>query len=324
MYHIIVNPASRTGKGKTIWSNLEPVLVDRKVEYKVHFSKKAGHVIELVREVCNSVLSDSPDSVLNLIVLGGDGTLNETLQGISDFKRVRIGYIPTGSSNDMARDIKLPADPVTCLNNILDCTTPSYMDLGVLTYNETSKQLSRLHEEHILSKRYFDVSSGIGYDAAISEEALVSRAKKVLNKIGLGKLIYLIISLKQLLTTKRYDAVMTIDDNEKIHLTNFLFAACMVHKYEGGGFMFCPTADYHDGILEVCAVSDISNLTVLRALPTALKGKHYAFKGIEHYSGRKIDIETSAPLWVHTDGEVTMKSSSVTFTCEKEAIALLR
>ena len=324
MYHIIVNPASRTGKGKTMWSNLEPVLVDRGVKYKVYFSKKAGHVIELVKEISNSVLSESPDTILKLIVLGGDGTLNETFQGITDFKRVQIGYIPTGSSNDFARDLKYPSDPIVTLNNILDCKTPVYMDLGVLKYNETSQQLSRLHSASLSTTRYFDVSCGIGYDAAICEEALVSKIKKALNKIGLGKLVYLCISLKQLFTTKRDDVVMTLDDNEQIHLTNFLFAAFMIHQYEGGGFMFCPNADYQDGVIEICAVSNISNFTVLRALPKALKGEHYKFKGVEHYAGKKIDIRTTSPLWVHTDGEVSMKSTSITITCEKEAIALLK
>ncbi len=324
MYHIIVNPASKTGKGKKIWSDLEPILVDRGIDYKVVFSKKPGHVIKLVKDLSGYVLASSPNAILKLIVLGGDGTLNEALQGINDFDRVWLGYIPTGSSNDLARDLKLPGDPVKCLNNILDCSEPVRMDLGILTYDSTSKQLSRLHEENLISKRYFDVSCGIGYDAAICEEALVSPIKKVLNRFGLGKLVYLCISLKQLLTTKLHDCVMTIDDEKKIDLPNFLFAACMIHQYEGGGFMFCPNADYHDGIIDVCAVSDISKRTVLAALPKALKGKHFKYKGIEKYSGHKIHIEAKEPLWVHTDGEVTMKSSSITLACEKEKLQLLK
>ncbi len=323
MYHIIVNPASRTGKGKKIWSDLEPVLVDRGEEYKVFFSKKAGHVIELVEGLSQSVLSESSDSVLKLIVLGGDGTLNEVLQGITDFSRVQIGYIPTGSSNDFARDLKLPSDPVECLKKILDCKTPTHMDLGVLQYNETSQQLSRLHGNKLLNKRYFDVSCGIGYDAAVCEEALLSKMKKILNKVGLGKLVYLCIALKQLIQNKNCNCVMTLDDTQKLELPNFLFAAMMVHQYEGGGFKFCPDADYQDGIIDICAVSDISKLTVLMALPKAMQGKHFKYKGIERYSAKKIDIVTDAPYWVHTDGEVSMKTSSITITCEKQAISLL-
>ena len=69
---------------------LEPVLEESKIEYKVFFSKEIGHVIKLVRDLSASILKENSDSVMKLIVLGGDGTLNETLQGISDFGRVEV------------------------------------------------------------------------------------------------------------------------------------------------------------------------------------------------------------------------------------------
>ena len=324
MYHVIVNPASKSGKGKLIWAELEQVLVDRGIDYKVVFSKKPGHVIKLVRDLSGYVLASSPDAVLKLIVLGGDGTLNEALQGISDFSRVEIGYIPTGSSNDLARDLCLPKDPVKCLNNILDCKKPTLMDIGLLQYDNTSDELSRLHDENVLSRRYFDVSAGIGYDAAICEEALATPLKNVLNKIGLGKLIYLIVALKQLIQTKRCECTMTLDDEKVIKMPQFLFIAAMIHQYEGGGFMFGPGASAFDGKFDICAVTDIRKYMVLLALPTALKGKHFRFKGIERYEASKIHIETRKPCWVHTDGEVSMKSDAITLECLKETLQLLK
>jgi len=324
MYYVIVNPASRTGKGKTLWSDIEPVLVEQAVDYKVFFSKSAGHVSKLIKDISDSALANDSKDCIDFIILGGDGTLNESLQGISDFSKVRIGYIPTGSSNDMARDLKLPKEPLQCLRNILKCKEPVKMDIGCLEYNNTSSQLSRLHSNEPELKRYFDVSAGIGYDAAICEEALTSKIKKFLNKLGLGKLVYLIISLKQLITTKRCNCTMTIDDTTKIELPNFLFVASMIHQYEGGGFKFCPDADYTDGIIDICAISNISKFTVLRALPKALKGKHFKYKGIDRYSGKKIQLETATPVWVHTDGEVSHKSSSVTITCMKQALQILK
>ena len=326
MYHIIVNPASKTGKGKMLWADIEPVLLDKGVDFKVYFSKKPGHVIELVRNITGLGLAGSPDAIIDLIVLGGDGTLNEALQGVSDFDRVRIGYIPTGSSNDLARDLKLPADQITCLNNILACKEPTLMDIGCVEYNNAPAELSRDHKkaENIETKRFFDVSMGIGYDAAVCEEALTSKAKKVLNRFGLGKLIYLLIALKQLIKTKTADVVMTLDDDKKIKLKGFLFATCMIHQYEGGGFKFCPDADYTDGILDICVAAGVSKLKVLFGLPKALKGKHFGIKGIDRYSASKVNIETSIPCWVHTDGEVKMKNDSVTITCMKQAFRLLK
>lgn len=323
MYYIIINPASKSGKGARIWSDIEPFLIKRGIEYKAFLSKEAGHVIRLVHSLSASLLDNNSDFILKLIVLGGDGTLNETLQGITDFKRVQLGYIPTGSSNDLARDLKLPSSPVTILKNILSCNKPLFMDLGSLTYNQLSDELSRQHSDTGSAKRYFSVSCGIGFDAAVCEEALASKFKNVLNKIGLGKLTYLTIALKQLIKARKITCKITLDDNKPIYISKFLFVACMIHQFEGGGFKFCPGAAASDGIIDICTVGDIPKWLILMALPTAFFGKHYIFKGINHYTASRIHLETSAPLWVHTDGEVTRKSSSITITCEKQKVQFL-
>ena len=87
--------------------------------------------------------------------------------------------------------------------------------------------------------------------------------------------------------------------------------------------MFCPDADATDGILDLCAVGDIPKPVVLVALPTAFKGKHYRFKGVNPYKAQTVKIETSAPLWVHTDGEVTRKTSSFTVTCSRQVLQVI-
>ena len=102
-----------------------------------------------------------------------------------------------------------------------------------------------------------------------------------------------------------------------------LFVACMLLRFEGGGFMFAPNAKTDDGILNMCAVGDLSRLFILLALPTAFKGKHYRFKGITPYEARSLTIETTLPLWVHTDGEVSRQSDHITVTCEKHAIQFI-
>lgn len=323
MYHIIVNPASKSGRGAKIWSMLEPVLRQKEIAYKVLISREVGHVTKLVRDLSSSLLISDPEIILKLIVLGGDGTLNEVLQGISDFGRVQIGYIPTGSSNDMARDLKLPENPLDILEQILACKEPALMDLGCLTYDRVSGEYSRQHDALPAMKRYFAVSSGIGFDAGVCEEALASKFKNTLNKIGLGKLTYLSIALKQLIKARKVTCTITLTDGKIIHLPKFLFVAGMIHQYEGGGFKFCPGADYHDGILDICAVGNIPKWLILIALPTAFTGKHYRFQGIDRYSASCIHLETSIPLWVHTDGEVTVKSDSITMTCEKNTLQLL-
>lgn len=307
MYHIIINPASRSGRASGIWKEqVEPLLLKENVSYKAYFSEKAGDVAKIV----SHILSAYADRSLSFIILGGDGTVNEALQGMKDTSRVILGYIPTGSSNDLARDLKLPKDPAAALRLILHSGKARPMDLGTVAYSDGET-------------RRFIVSCGMGFDAAVCEEALRSRIKKVMNKLGLGKLTYLGIALRQLFSSKAVSATLTVEDHDPVNIGNMLFTACMLHRFEGGGFMFAPGAKADDGILNLCAVGDLSRLFILFALPTAFKGKHYRFNGITPYEASSVVIETTSPLWVHTDGEVTRRSSRITVTCERQAIRFL-
>lgn len=324
MYYIIVNPASKSGRGREIWARLKQIFIERHIPYKVVFSKGPGHVSKLVAKLTSPDKMPAGNLPVKLIILGGDGTMNEALQGISDFDRIQLGYIPTGSSNDLARDLRLPKDPAAILETILKGETIRTMDLGVLTYENMQGERSRLHADEVNGKRFFCVSSGIGFDAAVCEEALASRFKNILNKLKLGKLTYLVIALRQLIAAKSVSCDIYMDEEkEPVHLDRFLFTAFMIHKYEGGGFKFCPAADYKDGKLNLCVVGKIPKPVILLALPTAFWGKHYLFSAIKHYTVCKVTFRTSMPLWVHTDGEVYMKSDSITVSCIPQKINLM-
>ena len=317
MYHIIINPASRSGRGAKIWSEqIEPALKESNAVYQTYFSKKAGEVKLLAAQI-TAEHPDDPD--LKLIILGGDGTVNEALQGIADPSKVILGYIPTGSSNDLARDLNIPKEPKAALDLILRDAAPRVMDLGRLTYLDADQP-----EE----SRLFAVSCGIGFDAAVCAEAMHSPIKDTMNRIGLGKLTYLGIALKQLITARKVSCTLTLEDTvhnrqEDLALPRFLFVTCMSHRYEGGGFMFCPPANDHDGVLDLCSVGNISKGLVLLALPTAFFGKHYFVKGINAHTATRMSITTSSPLWVHTDGEVTRKSCGVRVECLPGAIRMV-
>ncbi len=318
MYYILLNPVSQSGQSVKIWKSLERVFTENKIPYKLLVSKKPGGLGEHVRNL-TAKLPDNT-SLINVILLGGDGTLNEALQGVSDFSKINFGYIPTGSSNDFARDLKLPKNPRKILELILSNGAKNnvrLLDLGELNY------VNQCDTSQTADSRYFAVSAGIGFDAAVCEEAMNSPLKNVLNKLKLGKLTYLGVALKQLIQAKSVSCDLTIDNAGTIHLNRFLFIASMLHRYEGGGFKFCPDADASDGIIDLCAVGKISKPVILIALPTAFFGKHYMFPQIKPYTARKIEIKTSTPLWVHTDGEVHAKSDHIIITCRKQAIRFL-
>lgn len=306
MYHIIINPASRSGKGMRLWNEvIEPALQKENITYRSYFSKKAGDVARIIKD-----LTEAQEEPLTLIILGGDGTMNEALQGLEDPSRITIGYIPTGSSNDLARDLRIPKDPLQALDRILHTGNIHKMDMSTLTYPDGTT-------------RRFAVGCGIGFDAAVCEESMRSGIKAFFNKIGLGKLTYLGIALKQLLTARKASCEITIDDNPPITVHNLLCMACMNHRFQGGGIKFCPDADANDGIMNLCVIGDVPKLLVLVALPTAFFGKHYAFKGVTPYRAAKVQIKASQPLWVHTDGEVTRQTTEFTACCSPNALNMI-
>ncbi len=306
MYHVIINPASRSGRGQKIWTEqIEPALQQKNIPYRPHFSEKAGDTVHIVRKIFEQEYGD-----VSLIILGGDGTVNEALQGMDDPGRAVLGYIPTGSSNDLARDMKLPRKPLDALDVILCSGSPRTMDLGTVLYPDGEK-------------RRFAVSCGIGFDAAVCEEAMHSRIKDTMNRLGLGKLTYLGVALRQLFASKAVSGKITLEGRSPVDIGKMLFTACMLHRFEGGGFMFAPDAVDCDGLLNLCAVGDLPKLLILFALPTAFYGKHYMFRGITPYQSGSLTIETSMPLWVHTDGEVTRKSSQISVSCERGALRIV-
>ncbi|SEQ48422.1 diacylglycerol/lipid kinase family protein [Butyrivibrio sp. TB] len=308
MYYVIVNPGSGSGRGYYTWKKLEESFIVAGLKYKAASTKKAGDAKRLTTSLMEMHSEESP---LKLIVIGGDGTMNEVINGITDFDKVVLGYIPGGSAGDLAFGLGINIDTSELIQRITEGKVLRTSDIGQITYNNISSTYSRLHDDEVKTTRYFDVSAGIGFDAAVCEEALSSRLKKVLNAINLGKLTYLLIALHQIFSIEKNAMDITTKEGEKLHFDKAIFAAMMIHPFEGGGFMFGPYADCNDGCFDVCAAGDMSFFTIMRALPSAKKGKQFKYKGIHALKSSEIHIQTQKPLWVHTDGEVSVKSDDI-------------
>ena len=241
MYYFIVNPNSRSGKGALIWKELRRTLRQKHVSYKAVFTEYRGHAVKLAASVTAKA---SPEHPVYLIAVGGDGTIQEVLSGVKDLSCIYFGYIPTGSGNDFCRSMQLPQDPHEALNCILKRKHIASMDVPVISIKGR--------------KSHFAISCGIGFDAAVCHEVGVTPMKKVLNRVGLGKLVYLFVALKQLLFLKPVPVTLRMDEERIYPFHKVYFAAVMNQKYEGGGFKFCPDASPSDGYLDVIVVDGLS------------------------------------------------------------------
>lgn len=303
MYHFIVNPKSSSGNGKRIWSMIQHQLKSNQIEYAVYFTKKTNHAMRL------ATLISTTKQPCTIVAVGGDGTANEVINGVKNYDSIIFGYIPTGSSNDLARGLGLPSNPQQALAAILSPKSIEKISVGISQCGSDMKN--------------FLVSTGIGFDAAVCNESLHSTIKPILNRFGLGKLTYTGIALKMLFVLKPSSMELVMDGKRKHFYQKAYFITAMNLKYEGGGFMFCPKADPGDQMLDICVVEKMSKLKVLFLLPTAFFGKHINVKGVHIFRCHKAIIKTMTPLPIHTDGEIMGFKSEIMVTSEKKQLSFI-
>lgn len=307
MYHFIINPNSSSGKGIRHWWTVKEELDRNNIAYTADFTKYEGHAVELVEKICRKY-----DDIKTIVVLGGDGTLNEVINGIENFDDVTLGYIPSGSSNDLARSLKIPRKPKKSLEMVLRPSRYIYLDYGEITFSDQE-----------VKPRKFGCSSGIGYDAGVCAEVQQSPLKKKLNRFGAGKFIYLAIAIKQLFGTKFQNATIILDETRSEMYSKVLLISNMIHQYEGGGLKMAPDADPTDGKLSICVVHGLPKILILLLLPTIIFGRHIHLKGVETFNCSSIEIMLEDRAAVHTDGEVPAFSSHINVRCIPRKIRMI-
>lgn len=342
MYHFIMNPKASSGKGMKVWKKIEEILKMEQIEYEAHVLRSAEETTDFVKKLTAGATSISLDECISdnadaeegtnrveskvgmsfqvaataedevgecedchIVVLGGDGTINAVLNGIVDFEHTVVSCLRTGSGNDFARNQKVIKNVEKALKHLLYSPEMVTLDYGLTAY-ETS--------EGTITHR-FAISSGVGYDADICEEVGRSRLKKALNKVGFGKLVYVMIGVKQIFTRENSGATLYIDA-EQVELPSLFFVVGMIHEMEGGGVPFCPQANPSDGLLDVCLVKGMSKLKLLLAVLMVYMKQHYRFQGINAYKCKRLQVGLREPQWFHCDGDTSVRVKKIVMECK--------
>jgi len=224
-----------------------------------------------------------------VIIIGGDGSIHEVVNGIlSTGQRVPLGIVPAGSGNDYAcNTLKLPRDPAAALERALT---------GQLVESDAG----------MVNNFFFVNSCSLGLDADIAVAA--NSMKKV--PFMSGSRLYYATTLKQLLfgygrcphlSFTVNDGTQTID----IALKHYVLLAVTNGPTYGAGFRINPTADYQDGLLDVCAIHHVALPRALRLLPVVQKGEHTALPEAVFYHAAEIHIESPIPVNMQVDGETS-------------------
>lgn len=309
MLYFIVNETSRSGRTRQIWKDIQQSLIKADVSYEYMITQGRDHATKLASEI-----SQRPEDNICIVVIGGDGTMNEVINGIADFDKVRFGIIPTGSGNDFGGGLDLPKSPEENLQRIISSYKSgedSYraVDIGLVRWGQNQKKL-------------FGISSGIGLDAIVCKKALSSKLKNVLNKLGLGSLTYVLLTIITLFSMKTADFEISYDNN-KSTLKKTIFAAAMNLRAEGGGVPMAPDATPYDGKLSISSASGIPKWITFLCLPFLVAGKHTHIKGFNLVSCREASIHSSQKMTLHADGEYVADVTDLTFGVYPQKLRLM-
>lgn len=317
MYYFIVNKTGGSGKAVKRWNKLQKFLDKSNIEYKVIFSEYVMHAKKIASELC------SLNEKVKVIVVGGDGTLNEVINGITDFSKISLGIIPAGSGNDFSRQFKIPRhNSKRAFKKILRNQASGkerFIDLGQARFTTESGE-----EKDLL----FSISSGMGFDALICEKNDSSKLKKALNKMHMGKFSYLAISLQTIFLMKPFGATVHFEDagtpeNSTLRLDHMIFLAAMNFRAEGGGIKMSPMAVPDDGYFTICAVSNVKKLLLLQKFLLLATSLHVKNKSFTFRNTAKFSIKSDVPVTIHTDGEFFTNISEIHYTCHHNKLSVL-
>lgn len=314
MLHIIANPASQSGTGKYRIKELMRRLKKEKIKSILHLTAYKGHTRDLIQ----SLQLSSKD---RLLLVGGDGSINELVNALDLPCPVSLLFYPSGSGNDFARGMKISHD----INDLLpllqdsDRFSASKTDIG-----QISSYSVDTHYFPPLKGHRFAVSCGFGMDAAICHGLETGKLKGICNRLHIGKVSYLIVGVKILLQTgKNKRAKISINaDGKTMDFKNTAFVSVHNLPYEGGGFPFAPDASATDGYLDVCIVHVPSRILMIPLLVASLlDGKHTKFRRcVKVLRCKSITVTADRPMPLHTDGEVVLGQIGFTATAEAGVI----
>ena len=221
------------------------------------------------------------DGYDHLFVAGGDGTLNEALNGVArvdgGLEAITFGVIPLGTGNDFATALGLPEDVEAAIDLLLE-SKASRVDVG------------RLNDHY-----FVNVSAG-GFLAEVSD-AVNPRLKTVA-----GKLAYLIGGAQVLMD---YEPVRVrrrrAEGDEEMAL--YAFAVCN-SRLVGGGRLIAPDAVIDDGELDVCLIQAMPTLEFLALLRRVSEGDHVDDERVAYFRARELELSFDRPIKVNFDGQV--------------------
>lgn len=274
----IINSTAGGGKPEKIVPEVLKNFDLNHFSYHTSYTTSSGSATELAR--------NAADSNTDLIVsIGGDGTINEIINGIFMAKKQpALGIIPAGWANDFIKSTSIPNHIDQACQAIKNGKTKN-IDIGLIN-NQT----------------YFVNVCGIGLDAEIAALANQMKVDHPHWKT-LSSYVYVFATIRKLLKPlPSFWARITVD-----HQTiegRMLFLAIANGRVEGGKFNIAPEAKIDDHFLDICLVGEMGRFRCLYLIPKAIKGTHRDVTEVRFLKGKEVLVELEKPVNAQVAGEM--------------------
>lgn len=291
-YFVIVNPTSGRGLGEKSIPHIESSLREYGLDFTLVKTERVWHAAELAE----GAVRDGYDVI---VCASGDGTVNEAINGMmrarkDGFKNAAFTVLGIGTGNDFAGGTGIP----TNLNDGLQALKENkrkVIDLGLVKGGDYP------------DGRYFGNGIGVGFDAAVGNEAIKVRWTRGLMAylIGVIKTVFLYYNPAQV--------EIVLDDSETIKQVSLMISV-MNGRRMGGGFQMAPESLPDDGLFDLCIAETASKGRILQMIPHFIKGTQATLPEIQMKRAKKVSIKSLDMTFpAHADGEfICLEGSQLT------------
>ncbi len=280
----IVNPVAGSGRGLTDWPLISKLLRDHHIVPEYAFTERKYHAIELAVEAIK-------EGYRKILVVGGDGTIHEVVNGIFIQQQVPtqdilLSVIAVGTGNDWIRMFGIPRKYSEAIKAI-SAGHSFLQDVATISY----------HQANYKQSRYMANVAGIGFDAYVNRR--YNRLKEEGKK---GKWLYVWSTFKAVLRYSSTGIKMWVDGEMVVN--DLVYSSTVgIGQYNGGGMIQTPDAVADDGLLDMTVIKKISRMGVISRFKSLYNGKIYQLPQVSLVRGRKIRIESTPEVAVEVDGE---------------------
>lgn len=316
-HYFMVNPVAGKGKAQT---ELVPKIIqaakDAGIEYEIIRTINIGDAETRVKSRC----IEEPGIPKRFYACGGDGTLNEVVNGLYGFPDVELACIPAGTGNDFVRnfgDAKKFLDLDAQINSI--ATPTDVMKYELTGETERTSALSVL-DVPIKHTGYAINMFNIGFDANVVSRTSVLKKHPFLK----GTRAYVAGVIAELLTLKSLSLKVAIDGGEVLEFPKVLLAGIGNGRFSGGGFDGIPMAITDDGLIDVMVIKYMSRRMFISLVKSYHSGTHFEEKRLKkylnHISCSYVEIEPDRKIELAIDGEPIEIDGKMRFSVAKDKI----